>query len=33
LKFEYFNIKMNLTDLLMAVYLCFRIFRGDAKMG
>jgi hypothetical protein len=33
LKFEYFNIKMNLTDLLMAVYLCFRIFRGDTKMG
>ena len=25
LKFESFNIKMNLTDLLMAVYLCFRI--------
>lgn len=25
LKFEYLNIKMNLSDLMMAVYLCFRV--------
>jgi hypothetical protein len=25
LKFEYFNIKMNLTDMLLAMFLCFRI--------
>lgn len=31
LKFEYFNIKMNLTDMLMAVYLCFRIFHAKQE--
>ena len=32
LKFEYFNVKMNLSDLLMAVYLCFRIVREDNNL-
>lgn len=33
LKFESFNIKMNLTDLLMAIYLCFRISLDDDNFG
>lgn len=28
LKFEYFNIKMNMSDMLMAIFLCFRLSYG-----